>query len=530
MNVIDMVLDKVSRDPMRIGFTSFTRAARREAAQRAADRFGVPLAQLEKDGWFRTLHSCAYRQLDIAKGELIAGGKDDNEWLRNAVGDETLTVGGSDDDDFLNLNSSMSDAGRALALWDVARNRLVPLEQVWEKEERWNSRIPPLDDCWNFVDLYEQAKKKDERLDFCDLLMKYSGRRWSGSHDAPFDTVEPDGAVYNLPVWIHDECQDASALTALVFKRLIAGSTYVYISGDHLQSVYSWSGSDSSIFMDWPVAKQKELPVSHRCRQNIVDLSWRLIAQDSRVGERGIFKGAHTGGEIDRTEWEDAVSSISASEDVLVLTRTNDYARRAARLLDDALVPWKPIKGGGGYAAPARVAGVMALVQMAKGEKVDGEAFWRILGLLPARADGVDLFVRGTKTDFEDKEYRRDLIPISLADCAAVGATAHFQELLASGRYKRLLEDQAAHMAAAAERHGLEAISQPKCRVGTIHASKGLEADRVVMLNKIPYPTKMACEDHACLAEERRLWYVGITRARHRVTIADDGGDEFEEL
>ena len=48
-------------DPMEIGFVSMTRAAREEAATRMEDKFGIPAEDLQKNGYFKTMHSICYR-------------------------------------------------------------------------------------------------------------------------------------------------------------------------------------------------------------------------------------------------------------------------------------------------------------------------------------------------------------------------------------------------------------------------------------------------------------------------------------
>jgi DNA helicase II / ATP-dependent DNA helicase PcrA len=56
----------------------------------------------------------------------------------------------------------------------------------------------------------------------------------------------------------------------------------------------------------------------------------------------------------------------------------------------------------------------------------------------------------------------------------------------------------------------------------TLHSSKGLEFPRVFMagVEEHLFPHKMSIEDPAKLAEERRLCYVGITRAMEKLTIS----------
>jgi len=57
----------------------------------------------------------------------------------------------------------------------------------------------------------------------------------------------------------------------------------------------------------------------------------------------------------------------------------------------------------------------------------------------------------------------------------------------------------------------------PRVRLSTIHSAKGGEADHVVLMKE------MAARTHQEMAvrpdDERRVWYVGVTRARERLTV-----------
>ena len=56
--------------------------------------------------------------------------------------------------------------------------------------------------------------------------------------------------------------------------------------------------------------------------------------------------------------------------------------------------------------------------------------------------------------------------------------------------------------------------------ISTLHASKGLEYDQVYILNvnegSIPYKKAVLPE---AVEEERRLFYVGMTRAKKKLTL-----------
>ena len=58
----------------------------------------------------------------------------------------------------------------------------------------------------------------------------------------------------------------------------------------------------------------------------------------------------------------------------------------------------------------------------------------------------------------------------------------------------------------------------------TIHQAKGLEWEVVFIINLVDmgFPNKRALAEDGGLEEERRLFYVAITRARHSVAIVTD--------
>ncbi len=526
-DIMGKCLETVVADPFQIGFVSFTRAARQAASQKAAQKFNVQASELEKHGWFRTLHSVAYRSLKVAEGELVLGTAADNEWLRDATGDEKFSMSGRGaDEDYIANGISHSRAGKALALWDAARNRLCPLRVVWEYADLVDRRTPDLDDCEDYVTLYEDAKRRAGRLDFCDLLMRFAGKRFTGDHARPFGDCEPDGDFPILPVYFHDEMQDCSKLTALVFQRLTRHSQFVYLAGDDRQSIYSFCGSDGRILASWPVAKEECLPVSHRCSARILQMADKLI---ERVYPHRPFAPAREGGEVKQDYLDHALSSIKAGEDTLVLARTNNLARQVGELLDEKMIPWTSLKGGASGNAPARAAGVQAILALQKGDPIDGTAWWRLTQLLNSKKSEEALLVRGTKKRLEDEEQRRNMAA-DLRMLDLLGATEALKLRITDGSIAKALEPAAARLLETGRRHGIAALEKPTCRLGTCHGSKGMEATHVVAVNEIPYPTQKGIEEPEGLEEEIRLWYVTLTRARERLTIASTDGEPFPYL
>lgn len=231
------IMDKVIAsgvDPREIGFVSFTRAARREASSRAADKFGCKIDDLEQQGFFRTLHSICSKCLGTQRGEIITGNSDDRKWLEE-VFQESIGEAKTDEDGELIADSGFSwdsPARVALWLWGTARQRMLPFDSVWRSAHAIDARVPELDKCTELLQRYEIAKQATGRRDFTDILSRFAGVKFN--IDGPED-VYAFGDVPQLQVWIGDEMQDLSALLAKVMRRLTDSSKWLYLASDPFQ-------------------------------------------------------------------------------------------------------------------------------------------------------------------------------------------------------------------------------------------------------------------------------------------------------
>jgi superfamily I DNA/RNA helicase len=222
-------------DPMHLGFVSFTRAARGEAAERAAKQFGLQQSDLEREGWFRTLHSVCYRCLGDSRGELLTGGKAGRQWLQNALQTDVGAIDDAEGQDFAeSFGEGQTEGGMALRLWSAARSRLEPLQEVWQEAAEIDERTPDWATVQSIVERYELHKRLDHRSDFVDLAGLFAG--WRFGIEA-HDEITPQGEVPQLPVWFFDEQQDTSRLLDSVCRRLIGTEAcqWVYVCGDPFQ-------------------------------------------------------------------------------------------------------------------------------------------------------------------------------------------------------------------------------------------------------------------------------------------------------
>ncbi len=511
-------------DPMNVGFVSFTRAARREAAERAADRYDLTPRQLEQDGWFRTLHSVCYRQLGVGK-ELLSGDAESREWLRDALQtDVHASPAGPNGDELESFERLDGDADKALALWSTARNRLAPLAEVWAEQDAVDDRLPALPDVIETIERYEQAKRLDGRCDFTDMVARFAGWRCDPSGCEP---CEPDGEPPGLEAWLHDEAQDTSRLLDAAFRRLCEHHTcrYTYVCGDPFQSIYGWAGADHSILLDYKDRADKVgvMPKSWRCGKDVLALGEDLLAECPDYFDRGIAPADHKD-TVERASLSAVIGEVEPIESWLLLARTNYEAQRLARKLDAAGVPWRPTRGGGRWQAPVRHEAIDALLSIETGAPIDGSQWQQVLKYVPAALDGTPLLERGAKARWQDVD-RTDAVDwhpwVMPNELPELGATETFVRLARAGAWRQWV-DGADDYVAAVERWGEDAVKNPRVRVSTVHAAKGLEADNVLLTTTISAPCYRGAQSEAGFGESQRTKYVAVTRAKRRLVIATD--------
>lgn len=516
---------EVARNPYALGFSSFTRAARSEAASRAAAAWGVSADDLSGQGWFRTAHSVAYRVLGVSKGEILGGSKDDDKWVSEAVGSDVAYSMSEDDDGGVSLYTGDPAAAAALNYWSLARNLVAPLKQVVEADQ--NPDAPSFGEVVKRIEQYEQAKRLDHRMDFTDMLCRFVGVRHSPADGPEF--VMPDGMVPDTVVgWIFDEAQDASKLLDLACRRLLTGDAvkWAWCVGDPYQVLYSWAGASSEYFMSWDVGKnQKIMPKSYRCAPPIMALGERCLQRLPDYWDRGIAPADHEGSVEESENFEDDLSDLDPNEDTLVIARTNRHVGKIAAILDDIGMPFRKVKAKGG--AYTRDLGMGGLWRLQHGEAISGDQWGYILEMLPSKTtDGRTWLERGSKSRWS-KGLNSTFDRIYPEDLGHLGATEHLRAAIASGAWSGL-PDGGTKWSAAAKRWGVETVSDPKIRVGTIHSVKGQESDKVVMLTNLGRRIRESEEnDQTRFNEERRIEYVGVTRARKKLIIAHDPREKY---
>lgn len=527
METIEQAMSRpeVGGNPFVIGFSSFTRAARAEVARRLSEMTGVPQGDLERDGWYRTGHSVAYRQLGVEKGEILGGGKEDDEWVSNALGSEVRT---SFDDEEGGIRAYMGDpvAAAALNYWSLARSLVVPLRSVVENDVSYDA--PPYSDVLKRIQRYESAKRLDGRIDFTDLISRFVGIRFDPSR-AP-ESVSPDGEVPGDVIgWVFDEAQDASKLLDMACRRLVTGDAvkWAWLVGDPFQVLFSWAGASAKHFMSWEVAREKTMPQSYRCAAPIMKLGEDQLRklQGGEYWDRGIAPATHSGVVEEADDYAEVLEGLDASEETLIVARTNRQVRGIEFILREAGVPHRRVKAKEG--AYAKDLGLAGLWKLQNGKPIEGAEWEQVLKIMPSRTTGGHTWIKSGYKKKWSTELSEKFDLIWPEEIGEIGATEELRSVIASGKWSSL-PDGGTFFAQATKAHGVEAVLSPRIRVGTIHSVKGQEADKVVIMSAVGRRVRMS-EDMSPerFNEERRIEYVAATRARKHVVVAHDPRERY---
>lgn len=520
LNTMEKVL-AAGTDILDVGFVSFTRAARDEALGRAAERFNHDQSYIEKNGWFKTLHQICYRKLGIGK-ELVTDDADGLKWISEAVGE---AVGTSVYDALIDCAfDATTQAGVALNIWNVSRNKLEPFEDTYNRVKRYDERVPEFGTCLEVVQCYEQAKRLDGRCDFADILGRYSG--WRFDIQGPTQT-EPEGDVPAIEAWFLDEQQDTTRLLDAVCRRLIAPARWAYVVGDPFQAIYGWAGADASVFMGWKIATgmERTLQKSYRCPQPMIDLGERILQRCSDYFDRGIVSACEHPGAIEMREFSDdsIFSKIDPTESWLLIARTNRDAARIEQKIQKLKMPWVPVKGNGGWRAPARIEICKTFWALQNGLVVRPLKWKQAIAEVPTKFEGKEMLPRGVKQKWKTIPAKEltDGEPIVLDELP--DATPDLISGIRRGNWMEWI-NRGSEFNYAMDKWGEELIENPRIKIGTIHSVKGAEADNVIWLTALNNRIRTACIDQENRNEERRVAYVAATRARKRLIMAIDRG------
>ena len=511
---------EVGGDHSKLAFTTLTRAGRGEAARRASQEWGVPQKELEHAG-FRTTHSIAMQALNISPSEILGSSAEDNVFFIKCFG---VPVTQQVDEDGIVEFGGDKELARSLYVWNLARVRCCKIAHIYAELYSDGVDVPDLATILHNVRIYEDRKKKERRVDFTDMLERFAGVR--STTDGPV-FCEPEGEPpQGIVGWMLDEAQDASRLLFMVWERLIKqpDTKWVWFAGDVHQAVNSWCGADFRLFQNRAVDEVKSLEKSFRNPAPILRLAHSSLRQIRGYVDRKIVPADHEGTVRQGHCLDEAVETVDARKNVLMLGRTNRIVDKIAAKLRHEGVPFR--RGDEPPHAGVKDTGRAAALKLAAGDPITRDEAACLFSVLPAKSGDVEFYAPGLKKDWR----RRYDLParLSLADLTKAGFTEAMTTAIATGQWTRI-DTKGRRFVDSVKRWGIDATLNPKVLISTIHSSKGLEADKVVLCTGTSRQCYLQQAEHgARFEEECRVAYVAITRARHELEIVPDLDSRFQ--
>ncbi|HEY6422946.1 MAG TPA: ATP-dependent DNA helicase UvrD2 [Pseudonocardiaceae bacterium] len=364
---------------------------------------------------------------------------------------------------------------------------------------------------------YEELKNRGRVLDFDDLLL----------HTAA--ALEEHAAVAQefrdrYRCFVVDEYQDVTPLQQRVLDAWLGARDDLTVVGDANQTIYSFAGAAPRFLLEFtrrfPDAVTVRLHRDYRSTPQVVSLANRVIAaaRDRPVGARLQLEGQRRPGpEPSFAEYDDepaeatAVASAIAgllregvaAAQIAVLYRVNAQSEAYEQALDALGIPFQ-VRGGERFFQRQEVRAALRALRAAGSAGSAGElgsAVREVLGRLGLNAEPPD--GSAARSRWESLRALAGLADHVAASAPDADLSAFVAELQARA--------EAAHPPA------VQGVT-----LASLHAAKGLEWDAVFLvgLAEGTLPIQYAEGDPAALEEERRLLYVGVTRARHRLALS----------
>jgi DNA helicase-2/ATP-dependent DNA helicase PcrA len=391
--------------------------------------------------------------------------------------------------------------------WAMVR-RIEPSRWVAEGGER--APLPPDLFAGIYRD-YERAKQKADLLDFEDMLV---------------ETVrlledDPDAAalVQARKTWLSvDEYQDTNPLAERLLELWLGESTDLAVVGDPDQTIYTFSGATPEFLLGFadrhPGAGTVALTENYRSTPEILALANRLVG----TGDRGALVATRASGpaptirrfadeEAELTAIEAEVIRLAAAgvrlQEMAVLVRINAQIPPLEEALSRAGIAYRSV--GVRFHERPEVGQARVLLRRSRFGATGEELVEAVRGLFKERAGlGEDGAGRGNEA--RERNASLELLLTMLEELVETDAAT----------------DLAAFEAELDRRDAAELDSSGDgVNLLTYHRAKGLEWDAVFLpaLEEGLLPIRQAKEEDE-VAEERRLLYVGITRAREHLALS----------
>lgn len=553
------LLENYHVNPANILVVTFTKAAAREMKERFEKLcMDSGITQNYRQVTFGTFHGVFYGILRHAyrlTGKNIISEGQRFDMLRELAYRQRMEI--EDEKEFFE--------GLVQEISEVKNSR-IPLEHYYSKN-------CPDEVFRKIYTSYVTTCRQSRLLDFDDMLL----------YCYDLLTQRPDilaGWQKKFQYILVDEFQDINKLQYDIVKMLAAPENNLFIVGDDDQSIYAFRGAKPEIMMnfpkDFPSVQTELLPVNYRSTGEIVEAAGKVIAWNKRRFQKKIHtdneKGtpplvkAFQNGKEEELYLKDCIVKAHEQgcpyEEMAVLYRTNSGARFLVETLMEYQIPFQMRDVLPNLYDHWIARNFISYMKLATGDRSRKE-FLQVMNR-PNRyisrdvLDEPQVSFEALRWHYEEKEWMLDRIDKfeedlnllkNMTPYAAVNYIRHgigyeeylrtyalfrklkmedmheiLEELADSAKGYQTFGEWFIHIAEYTEKLKEQARTQISEKKGvvisTFHSIKGLEFDKVFLMDvnegTIPY-RKAVTESN--IEEERRLFYVGMTRARKELNL-----------
>lgn len=525
--------------PSQILMITFTNKAAGEMKERISRKLNTEKSSTATLGFVGTFHSFCAKILRI-HGEHIGLRRDYAIYTDH------------DQQDLVKQILKKIDGGRMTASYFLnkiseAKNQLIAPEDYLQTFSYYKSA--------QVAEVYHQYQSQLAQfhaVDFDDLIM----------HVVRLFRTEANLLAGYRQRYTHvmiDEFQDTNIAQYALAKLLAPAESDITVVGDFAQAIYSWRGADirnlERFSEDYPTAKVFYLEQNYRSSQQILDYAYSKIIENQTHPILKLFTHADQGCEVTEFEAEneehealfigktiaenidtshkaDIAEGIDPYAQFAVLYRTNAQSRILEEVFLKYGIPYTLV-GGTRFYDRKEIRDVIAYLRLII-EPNDPVAVERISKLGKRRFHSFvtalpDLQQHAVHTPPET------ILELTLAktnylemfnreDPEDYARIENIRELKNVASTQETLSDFFEQIALIENEYSVGERSKNKgrgVRLMSLHASKGLEFDTVFItgLEDGLLPHTRSLDDSYALEEERRLFYVGITRARQKLYI-----------
>lgn len=437
------------------------------------------------------------------------------------------------------------------------KNRLKKrLEQEYKAylEGREASRYG--DDLFRLYPLLKQEKQRENKISFSDLLLVST------------ELIKEEGFH---PAWvIADEIQDSDNLQLEFLEALVGEETRLFAVGDPNQVIYSWRGSSDSTFFVLKrrfSAKELSLPVNYRSNARILEAANHFRQFGTRIQgcreEGKLIKvkrqyDPFTEAEYLAEQIESLHKAGESYEDTAILYRLQRQGELLEKVFEKRGIPYQVSVKQTVKDIPAldwvvkilrfsvnprdRQTGEDVLLNPGFGEKLTKKKVRDLLEEGKGKS-----FLYAQMKDFQDWSLGHTKIPkwreifdyFGLGEAFGPTSAGYKEREEQAGKLlewlrvycekkelplwegtKAFLNDGALYGMDLGEIMGEREESLKGVRLMTLHASKGLEFHRVYLIGMNQGLIPLRCKTMEQEEEERRLFFVGMTRAKEELELS----------